>query len=119
MRVFCANGKQYLYPQVIATCSMKWNGHTIEETLFSAIGGDVRFIMEKKVGVKTPFILQRRDAAEHGTENAVNRSRDPGRMGGAPVHVVCRGMQDILHAADDRIRDPVPVQDRFGCSGSS
>ena len=55
MRVFCANGKQYLYPQVIATCSMKWNGHTIEETLFSAIGGDVRFIMEKKVGVKTPF----------------------------------------------------------------
>ena len=38
-RVYCANGKQYLYPQVIAYWSANRKGCFLEETLISVLGG--------------------------------------------------------------------------------
>ena len=53
-RVYCANGKQYLYPQVIAGWSANRKGCFLEETLISVLGADGDFLLKRTMGYSTP-----------------------------------------------------------------
>ena len=83
--------------------------------------GDLLVLQDRHpaFGVKTAVILQRRNAAQHRSENAVNRAGDPGRVGGAPVYIIGSGMQDVLHTAENGSRNAVPVENGFGHAGGS
>ena len=54
MRVYCVNGKQYLFPQTVAYWLMKKKDRIVEETLISAVGDGGSFILKRTVGRLTP-----------------------------------------------------------------
>ena len=54
-RVYCANGRQYLYPQVIAYWSANRKGCFLEETLISVLGDGGVFLLKRTTGYSTPL----------------------------------------------------------------
>lgn len=52
MREYCVNGKQYLFPQVLASWSGKQNGYDVYETLITF--GGLNFCIKKTVERPAP-----------------------------------------------------------------
>ena len=52
MRVYCVNGKQYLFPQMLASWSGKQNGYDVDETVITF--GGLNFCIKKTIGRSAP-----------------------------------------------------------------